>query len=120
MSTGAKKGESGEGRSGDKGDSPPGCPFAHDQGGDPPAVLISVKAVPGAKRDQVAGRLGERLKVRVAAPPEGGKANAAICALLAAELGVKARDVEVVKGGASPEKTIRVVGVTAAAVAQRW
>lgn len=84
------------------------------------AVLIAVKAVPGASRDAVAGRLGERLKVRVAAPPEGGKANKAICALLAAELGVRPSDVEVVQGHGRAEKVVRVAGVSAAAVDGKW
>lgn len=74
-------------------------------------VLIAVKAVPGARRDEIVGLLGERLKIRVSAPPEGGKANKAICALLAATLGVKPRDVEIVGGQTSPEKLARVVGV---------
>ena len=81
------------------------------------AVRLLVKAVPGAKRDEIAGRLGERLKVRVSAPPEGGKANAAICALVAAALGVKARDVRVVSGHARAEKVLEIDGVPAEAVA---
>jgi len=75
------------------------------------SILIRLKAVPGAKRDQIAGLLGDRLKIRVSAPPEGGKANKAICALLAAALGVKPRDVEIVSGRTNPEKLARVVGV---------
>ncbi len=71
---------------------------------------ITIKAVPGARRDEIVGMLGDRLKVRVIAPPEGGRANAAICALIADALGVKARQVEVVSGHASAEKTIRVAG----------
>lgn len=77
------------------------------------AVLIRVKAVPGASRDAIAGLLGDRLKVRVAAAPEGGKANDAICALLAEALGAKPRDASIVSGHASPEKLVRIVGVTA-------
>jgi uncharacterized protein (TIGR00251 family) len=83
-------------------------------------ALLRVKAVPGAKRDEVVGRLGDRLKVRVTAPPEGGRANAAICELLARELGVKPREVEVVQGGGSAEKVVMVRGVTAADVGRRW
>lgn len=74
-------------------------------------VLISVKAVPGAKRDEIAGMLGERVKVRVSAPPEGGKANAAICALIAGVLGVKKGAVRIERGAASAEKTVRVIGL---------
>ena len=83
-------------------------------------VLIAVKAVPGARRDEIVGLLGERLKIRVSAPPEGGKANKAICALLARELGVRKGDVEVVAGAGQAEKTVRVSGVDAATIRARW
>lgn len=78
------------------------------QGGD---VLVRVKAVPGAKRDEIAGVLGDRLKVRVSAPPEGGKANRAICELVARVLGVRGSAVSVERGASSAEKTLRVRGV---------
>lgn len=71
---------------------------------------IAIKAVPGARRDEIVGMLGDRLKVRVAAPAEAGKANAAICALIADALGVKARQVEIVSGLGSAEKVVRVAG----------
>ncbi|MCW5776978.1 MAG: DUF167 domain-containing protein [Phycisphaeraceae bacterium] len=87
---------------------------------EPGAVLLAVKVVPGAKRDGVAGRLGDRLKVRVAAPPEGGRANRAVCELIARELGVRASAVEVVSGHASAEKTLRIRGVDAARVDAHW
>lgn len=83
-------------------------------------AFLAVKAVPGAKRDQVAGVLGDRLKVRVAAPPEDGRANKAICVLLAAELGRKAREVEVVQGHSNPEKTVRITGASAADIRAKW
>lgn len=83
-------------------------------------VVIHVKAVPGASRDEVVGWLGEMLKVRVAAPPEGGKANRAICKLLAEELGVKASAAAVVQGASSAVKAVAIAGVDAAAVERRW
>jgi uncharacterized protein (TIGR00251 family) len=67
--------------------------------------------VPGASRSEIAGVLGDRLKVRVAAPPEGGKANRALVELLSRWLGV--RDVEIVAGLSSAEKIVRVSGVSA-------
>jgi uncharacterized protein (TIGR00251 family) len=76
-------------------------------------VRFAVKAVPGAKRDEIAGKLGDRIKVRVSAPPEDGKANKAICALIAGALGVRDRSVRVVSGHARAEKVIEVDGVTA-------
>ena len=84
------------------------------------AVLIAVKAVPGAKRNQVAGVLGERLKVRVSQPPEGGKANRAICVLLAKELGVRPSAVSVVRGESSAVKLVRVEGLDMKNVVERF
>jgi len=92
-------------------------PIARDHEG---AALVSIKAVPGARRDEIVGPLGDRLKVRVSAPPEGGKANRAIRELLAGELGVKPAAVSVVRGHGSAEKTVRVEGVSAAAINSRW
>lgn len=90
----------------------------------PPAalkpLLLPVKAVPGARRDEVAGWLGERLKVRVSAPPEGGRANDAICRLIASELGLKPAAVSVARGGSNPEKTLAIQGVTLEQVLKRW
>jgi hypothetical protein len=74
-------------------------------------VEIDLKVVPGASRDEVAGTLGDRIKVRTNAPPEGGKANKAIAKLLAKALGVPTRDVVLSTGASSPEKTVRVSGV---------
>lgn len=81
------------------------------------ALLLRIKAVPGAKRDEIAGALGEgeqaRLKIRISAPPEGGKANKAICRLIAQALGAKPRGVSVHAGQTNPEKTLRIEGVDA-------
>ena len=71
---------------------------------------IAVKVVPGASRPGIAGALGERLKVRVAEPAEGGRANAAVERLIAGWLGV--RQARVVAGHSRPEKTVAVTGLT--------
>lgn len=75
------------------------------------ALTIRVKVVPGASRDAIAGVLGDRLKVRVSAPPEGGRANASVTRLLAGALGIAPRAVEVVSGHTSPEKQVRLMGI---------
>ena len=75
-------------------------------------VLLWIKAVPGASRDQIAGVIGDRLKVRISAPPEDGKANKAICKLLAKALGVRNAQVSIESGQTNPEKIIRIAGVT--------
>lgn len=79
-------------------------------------ALVWLKVVPGAKSDAIAGLLGDRLKVRVAAPPEDGKANAAVCVVLASALGVKARAVTIVQGASNPEKVAWVEAMTPDAV----
>ncbi len=71
-------------------------------------ILLPIKAVPGASRDQIAGMLGERLKVRIAAAPEAGKANKAICTLIAQELGIKASSIEIHSGHTNPEKILLI------------
>jgi len=67
-----------------------------------------VHTQPGAKRSQIAGLHGDALKVRVAAPPAEGLANAALIALLAEALGVSKGRVRVVKGTTSRRKTVLV------------
>lgn len=79
----------------------------------PATIRLQLKVVPGARRSEIAGWLGERLKVRVAAPPEGGRANDAVRELLAGVLGVRTRDIDIVAGHTSPEKTVEVRGVDA-------
>ncbi len=74
---------------------------------------LKVKAVPGASRSEIVGRLGEAMKIRVAAPPEGGKANREILELLAEKLGLTAADVTLVSGAASSAKVVGLRGVTA-------
>ncbi|GBL28981.1 UPF0235 protein LHK_03181 [Opitutia bacterium] len=77
-----------------------------------PACRLRVKVVPGASRSEVVGLLGAAVKVRVAAPPEGGQANREVCALLAERLGLPLAQVTVVAGPASPVKVIGLVGIT--------
>jgi len=74
---------------------------------------LKVKAVPGASRSEIVGRLGEALKIRVAAPPEGGKANREILELLAERLGLPAASVTLVSGAASSAKVVELRGITA-------
>jgi uncharacterized protein (TIGR00251 family) len=72
---------------------------------------LAIKVVPGASRSGIAGVLGNRLKVRVAAPPDGGRANRELVRLLGEGLDV--RHVEIVAGLSSAEKTVRISGVSA-------
>ena len=69
---------------------------------------LMIKVVPGASRDEIAGWLGEELKIRVAAPPEGGRANKAVIALLAQKCDLSRRNVRLVAGQTAPRKTVEI------------
>lgn len=71
-------------------------------------LRLRVKVVPGSSREGIAGWVGDRLKVKVTAPPEKGKANAAVVNLLAEALGVPRARVRIAAGGASPLKTVEL------------
>lgn len=78
--------------------------------------VLAVKVVPNSSRDQIAGMLGEELKIKVAQPPEDGKANKAVEALLAKTLCVAASNVQVIAGHSQPHKKVLVVGVAEDAI----
>jgi uncharacterized protein len=65
------------------------------------------------------GRHGAGWKIRVAAAPEGGKANAAVIRLLASTLAVPARDVAIVSGHGSRDKTVALTGIDGAEIERR-
>ena len=73
--------------------------------------MLSAHVQPGAGRSALTGRHGAALKVRVAAPPEGGRANAASADLLAETFGLEAGQVELVSGPSSRSKQFRLTGV---------
>jgi len=76
----------------------------------PPAELIlDLRIQPRAARDEIVGYLGERLKVRLTAPPVDGKANERLIAFLAEVFAVPKRDVVLLSGESSREKRVRIV-----------
>lgn len=86
-------------------------------GGD---VFLPVKVVPKASRDRIMGELSGMLKVSVSAAPERGAANEAVCKLIARGLGIRAGQVTVETGHASPRKTLRICGSDSASVKRLW
>jgi uncharacterized protein len=72
---------------------------------------IKVRVIPRARR---AGQRGGLLLIRLTAPPVAGAANAALCRLVARRAGVPARRVSIVRGQTSPDKALRVEGLTTA------
>jgi uncharacterized protein len=80
---------------------------------------ITVVVSPGAARSEIVGPHGDAWKVRVAAPPAGGRANAALVALLADALTVPARRVVVVAGRGARKKIVDVAGIETNDLARR-
>ena len=78
------------------------------------SLVFAVRAVPRASKTAAAGEHDGALKVRVAAPPVDGAANAELTRFLAKRLGVSPGSVEVVGGHASKTKVVRAAGAKAA------
>lgn len=76
----------------------------------PEGAVLRVRVVPGASATGVAGLLGGALRVRVAAPPVEGRANAALLTLLAGSLGLRPRDLRVEAGASARDKLVVVRG----------
>jgi uncharacterized protein (TIGR00251 family) len=72
-------------------------------------MTIRVKVIPRSPRTEFAGEMADgTLKVKVAAPPEKGKANGELCAFLAQYYGVPRDAVEVISGHTAQLKLVRV------------
>jgi len=82
-------------------------------------VKLQIKVVPKSSRNGVAGWMGDTLKVWVTAPPERGKANVAVQAVLADALGVSRESIRLVAGLKSSRKVVEVEGLAAAEVHRR-
>jgi uncharacterized protein (TIGR00251 family) len=70
------------------------------------AILLAVKAVPGAPRSRIVGADGGRLRIQIAAAAEDGKANAELRTFLAKTLGCPRKDIALVAGERSRLKTL--------------
>jgi uncharacterized protein (TIGR00251 family) len=89
----------------------------------PGGVRVTVRLTPRGRADRIDGvaRLADGtpvLKVSVGAPPEDGRANEALLRLLAAEWGLTRRDVAIVAGAKSRNKSVHIVGDPAALLAR--
>ncbi len=77
------------------------------------AWLLDLHVQPGARITAVAGVHGDRLKLKLSAPPVDNKANMQLLAWLAASLGVPRSALRLVRGETSRQKTVAVCGVAA-------
>lgn len=70
-----------------------------------------VKVIPRSAKSEIAGELADgTLKVKVAAPPEKGRANEVLCAFLAQHYGVPRSAVTIVSGHSAALKLVRIEG----------
>jgi uncharacterized protein (TIGR00251 family) len=81
-------------------------------------VLLQLSVVPNARRTEVDGLHDGALRLRLAAPPIDGRANEALVAWLAKSLGVRRRDVDVLRGESSRRKQVAIA--VSADVAAAW
>ena len=72
---------------------------------------LVLQVAPRARATAVAGRYGAAIKLRVAAPPVDGAANAELVRFLAERLGVSRNAVTIVAGASGPRKTVEVAGL---------
>ena len=77
-------------------------------------VVIRVHVQPKARREQIIGMHGGRIKLAVTEPPDKGKANEAVVRLIAAKLNLSASRVELLRGDTSRQKDLLVRNLEAA------
>jgi uncharacterized protein len=75
-------------------------------------ATLALHVVPRAARTEVAGRHGEAVKIRLAAPPVDGAANEELIRFLAERLGVARGAVTLKAGKSGRRKTVAIAGVT--------
>jgi hypothetical protein len=72
---------------------------------------ITVRVTPGAREDSVTGWQDSTLRVRVRAPAERGKANDAVCRLIAKALGLPRSSVGITRGATARRKIVQIEGI---------
>ncbi len=82
-------------------------------------LVLAVQVQPRAAKNEIAGPVGDRLKVRLTAPPVEGKANKALVKFLAKRLGLAASRLTIVAGRKSRQKDLLIAGLEEAQVLER-
>jgi hypothetical protein len=86
---------------------------------DSESIRLAVKVTPNAGRNEITGFKDGVLQVRVAAPPEKGKANKELTDFLGKTLGVKKSSLLIIKGQTSRNKVIVIEGISGDEVLKR-
>jgi uncharacterized protein len=72
---------------------------------------VALRVQPRSRKNEIAGERAGALLVRVTAPPVDGRANDAVCRLIAKRLGVAPSRVSILRGDSSPDKLVEVEGI---------
>jgi uncharacterized protein (TIGR00251 family) len=83
------------------------------------STRVRLRVSPGAARAGIVGRHGDAWKVRVAAPPEGGRANEAVVRLLADTLSVPREAVTLIAGHGARDKVVKLAGLGPSQIERR-
>ena len=81
---------------------------------------ITVKVIPGSSRTELVGLYGTAYKIKIAAPPEKGKANKMLIGFLADQFGIRKNAVQITSGKTSPLKQVLLRGVSNQDVQSRF
>lgn len=71
-------------------------------------IILNVRVTPRASKDEIQGIVGDRLKVRIMAPPLEGKANAQLVKFLSRRLKIPRAHIEILSGESGRDKRIRI------------
>jgi uncharacterized protein len=82
------------------------------------AGKVTIHVVPRARKTELAGTHGDAIRIRVAAPPADGAANAMLRRYLAELLGVPANKVRIVAGALGRRKVVEIEGLSSEAIKQ--
>ena len=75
-------------------------------------VILPVRAVPRASKNEIQGVHGDALKVRLQAPPVEGKANLALIRVLSDELGIPRAQLSIATGETGRNKAVLITGIS--------
>jgi hypothetical protein len=91
----------------------PEVQFARDV---PDGCTVNVRVHPGAKKDAVTGTHADAIKIALTAPPVDGRANDALIAFVAEQLGLPRARIALLSGASSRSKVLHVTGKSAAEI----
>lgn len=74
-------------------------------------IVFEIKVVPGSSKTGICGLLGGKIKIKVSAVAEKGKANKCLIEFLAKQLGIKKNAIRIISGQTNPVKKLEVQGL---------